>query len=185
MTSPANDPLTDPAAIAAQKWTPFLKGMPPVGSQQLQKLFSAMTSPTSDPASEVGPFMKFAFPIVRKSAPALVTNNLVSVQPMSGPIGGINFYNPRYGKPLYGSNEDPVLVGDTVRTTVKIEDRFVIGTVKEVVKKDSLKNPKHYAVVEDAKTGRHHHVDIFGLEKASPLDALAEIPDSQVEHSKE
>ena len=138
-----------------------------------------MTSPTSDPASEVGPFMKFVFPIVRKSAPALDTNNLVSVQPMSGPIGGIQFYRPRYG-----SEEDPIRVGDTVRTTVKIDDRFIIGIVKEVVKKDSLKRSKHYAIVEDAKTGHNHHVDIFGLEKASPLDALAEIPDSQVEHSQ-
>ena len=173
MIDPLADPLADPIAKAATKWAPFLKGMPPVGSSQLQKLIGAMTSTAKD--VEVGPFMKFAFPIIRKSAPALGTNNLVSVQPMSGPIGGIQFYRPRYG-----SEEDPIRVGDTVRTTVKIDDRFIIGIVKEVVKKDSLKKPKHYAIVEDAKTGHNHHVDIFGLEKASPLDALAEIPDAPV-----
>jgi hypothetical protein len=181
MTSPANDPLADPVAKAAAKWAPFLNGAPPVGSSQLQKIIGAMTSTTKE--VEVGPFMKFAFPLVLKTAPSFASN-IVSVQPMSNPAGGINFYNPRYGKLRYGSEEDPVCVDDTVRTTVKIDDRFVIGTVKEVVKKDSFKNPKHYAVVEDAKTGRHHHVDIFGLEKASPLDALAEIPDSRVELSK-
>jgi hypothetical protein len=156
--------------------------MPPVGSSQLQKLIGAMTSPTKE--VDVGPFMKFAFPLVRRSAPALVASNIVSVQPMSSPAGGINFYKDYLGKPRYGSKENPVCVGDTVRTTIKIEDRFIIGTVKEVIDKTGLKNPKHYAVVEDAKTGRHHHVDVFGLEKASPLDALAEIPDSQVEHSQ-
>lgn len=48
---------------------------------------------------KVGDFLKFAFPIIRKAAPSLVASQLVSVQPMTGPVGGIAYYRPRYGEP--------------------------------------------------------------------------------------
>ena len=48
---------------------------------------------------EIGNFLKFIFPIIRRTSPALIAQNIVSVQPMTGPIGGIAFYGrtPRRG----------------------------------------------------------------------------------------
>ena len=48
-------------------------------------------------AIEIGKFSKFAMPIINKTFPALLHQNLVSVQPITGPIGGLAFYKPRYG----------------------------------------------------------------------------------------
>lgn len=45
---------------------------------------------------EIGDFTKFAMPLVRKAFPQLISQNLVSVQPMTRPVGGISFYRPRY-----------------------------------------------------------------------------------------
>lgn len=45
----------------------------------------------------VGPFTKFIFPTVRRSWPQLVAYNLVSLQPMTSPIGAIFFWRYRHG----------------------------------------------------------------------------------------
>lgn len=47
-------------------------------------------------AFSVGPFLKFVFPVIRRTAIRLVATSIASVQPMTGPIGGIAFYRPRY-----------------------------------------------------------------------------------------
>jgi hypothetical protein len=47
-------------------------------------------------ALSVGPFLKFVFPVIRRAAVRLVATQIASVQPMTGPIGGIAFYRPRY-----------------------------------------------------------------------------------------
>lgn len=43
----------------------------------------------------IGDFLKFAFPLIRRTSPALIAQSIVSVQPMTGPIGGIAFYKHR------------------------------------------------------------------------------------------
>jgi len=47
-------------------------------------------------ALNVGPFMKFVFPVIRRAAVRLVATSIASVQPLVGPVGGIAFYRPRY-----------------------------------------------------------------------------------------
>jgi hypothetical protein len=47
-------------------------------------------------ALSVGPFMKYVLPVIRRTAVRLVATQIASVQPMTGPIGGIAFYRPRY-----------------------------------------------------------------------------------------
>jgi hypothetical protein len=47
-------------------------------------------------ALSVGPFLKFVFPVIRRAAVRLVATQIASVQPMTGPIGGVAFYRPRY-----------------------------------------------------------------------------------------
>jgi len=44
----------------------------------------------------VGSFTKYLFPILRRVFPNLIANQIVSVQPMSGPVGGIFTYEYKY-----------------------------------------------------------------------------------------
>lgn len=48
-------------------------------------------------ALSVGPFMKYVLPVLRRTAVRLVATQIASVQPMTGPVGGVAFYRPRYG----------------------------------------------------------------------------------------
>jgi len=57
-------------------------------------------------ALSVGPFLKFVFPVIRRAAVRLVATQIASVQPMTGPIGGIAFYRPRYA-----TNKGQVVAG--------------------------------------------------------------------------
>jgi hypothetical protein len=54
----------------------------------------------------VGPYTKFIFPTVRRSWPQLVAYNLVSVQPMTSPVGAVFFWRYRYG-----TNKGPTVAG--------------------------------------------------------------------------
>lgn len=54
----------------------------------------------------VGPYTKFIFPTVRRSWPQLVAYNLVSIQPMTSPIGAIFFWRYRHG-----TTKGPVVAG--------------------------------------------------------------------------
>lgn len=55
-------------------------------------LLSNMNQWLKDTTSAIStPFTKFALPLVRRSAPQLVTQNIVSVQPMTSPVGSV-FY---------------------------------------------------------------------------------------------
>jgi major capsid protein Gp23 len=139
-------------------------------SQQdyLQAITAAMMSPVK--ATQVAPFTKFAFPIIRKAAPQLVASNLVSVQPMTGPLGGIQFYQPRYGSP-----SNPVKVGDSVQTTRKINKKIISGVVQEVVTGSRRGLQKQLAVVENAQTGKKHRIDPDDLKKVTALDVIATV----------
>lgn len=48
-------------------------------------------------ASAAGPYTKFIFPTVRRVYPELIANRIVSVQPMTAPVGAIFFFRYRYG----------------------------------------------------------------------------------------
>jgi len=63
-------------------------------------------------ALQVGPFMKFVFPVIRRAAVRLVATQIASVQPMTGPIGGIAFYKPRYA-----TDKGTVRKGDEMNKT--------------------------------------------------------------------
>jgi len=48
-------------------------------------------------SQNTGEFVKYIFPILRRVFPNLIANQLVSVQPMSAPVGGIFYYEYKYG----------------------------------------------------------------------------------------
>lgn len=45
----------------------------------------------------VGSFTKFIFPVLRRVFPNLIANEIVSVQPMTAPIGAVFFFDYKYG----------------------------------------------------------------------------------------
>lgn len=95
------------------KWAPLLEGIeheldkfaPPGQADYVKAITAFMLENEStylqrlseDTRSlSVGPFLKFVFPVLRRAAARLVATQIASVQPMTGPIGGIAFYRPRY-----------------------------------------------------------------------------------------
>lgn len=57
--------------------------------------------------SNTAPFIKYTFPILRRMWPALIAPEIVSVQPMSAPVGAIFYFELKYG-----SNKGAVTKGD-------------------------------------------------------------------------
>ena len=85
------------------KWEPALDGInndytKRVTAQLLEnqlksaeQLDEAAVGVGTTTVGQLGTFQKFAFPLVRRVFPELIANNLVSVQPMSGPVSQV-FY---------------------------------------------------------------------------------------------
>ncbi len=85
------------------KWGPALDGINSdytkrVTAQLLENQLKATEHLNEDAVGigtttvgQLGTFQKFAFPLVRRVFPELIANNLVSVQPMSGPVSQV-FY---------------------------------------------------------------------------------------------
>ena len=63
--------------------------------ENMEKYFHSLTETTK--AISIGDFEKFAFPIVRAVFPNLIANEIVSVQPMSGPISLVFYLDFTYG----------------------------------------------------------------------------------------
>lgn len=128
MQSVEGCPITEQSAIAmtVNKWEPALRGMEdqmppftPSGQADYVKAIAAMLMENQSKsllrmdeetrASSVGPFMKYVFPIIRRAALRLVATQIASVQPMTGPIGGIAFY-----KPKYANDKGQITAGDEI-----------------------------------------------------------------------
>lgn len=107
--------LSDTSVVDALvgKWSPLLEGIDkdlgsyvPRGQADYVKQITAFLLENQaghlrrlseeTRAFSVGPFLKFVFPVIRRTAIRLVATSIASVQPMTGPIGGIAFYRPRY-----------------------------------------------------------------------------------------
>lgn len=88
-----------------QKWDPALDGIEndytkrvtaqllenQLKSCQQEQLDEAAVNTGTTTVGSLGTFQKFAFPLVRRVFPELIANQLVSVQPMSGPVSQV-FY---------------------------------------------------------------------------------------------
>jgi hypothetical protein len=107
-------------------------------------------------ALSVGPFMKYVLPVIRRTAVRLVATQISSVQPMTGPIGGIAFYRPRYASDKgsitagtemnkvfnkwYSSNfidGEPFFTGDGTTTQIGRNLQWPRPTAGTVVVKDN------------------------------------------------
>lgn len=108
-------PIEDTSAVAryVAKWSDMLEGIeedmgsgsPPgyvnyvrgIAALMIEQEVRHLLRLTEETrALNVGPFMKYVLPVIRRTAVRLVATQIASVQPMTGPIGGIAFYRPRY-----------------------------------------------------------------------------------------
>jgi len=91
-----------------QKWSPLLEGLPDRTETDryilgcMAMLFENqavhLKNMTEDTRTiNVGSFTKFIFPVLRRVFPNLIANEIVSVQPMTAPIGAVFFLDYIYG----------------------------------------------------------------------------------------
>ena len=96
-----NRTIQDESYVQAlvRKWNPLLEGinvehtrnvMAVLYENQSQHLQSLNEETRS---TNVGSFLKFVFPVLRRVWPQLIANEIVSIQPMTAPIGGIFYYD--------------------------------------------------------------------------------------------
>jgi len=121
-SSSSNHPGTilDPnyRAAVSQLWSPLLEGIqhPYVKAmvgQLLENTRRHLQSLTEETRSiNVGEFTKFIFPIIRRVWANLISNNLVSVQPMTSPVGAIFFFEYKYG-----TSKGPIVAGQNLIET--------------------------------------------------------------------
>ena len=105
-TGPAaalNDSFT---SALEKKWAPLLEG---IGNPYVRRcsavLFENEAKHLQDrrrlteeiSSGDAGSFLRYVFPIIRRVFPNLIANNILSVQPMTAPIGGVFFFKYRYG----------------------------------------------------------------------------------------
>lgn len=102
-------------AELVQKWSPLLQGikvehtrnvMAVLYENQAQYLMNLNEETRS---TNVGSFLKFVFPVLRRVWPNLIANEIVSIQPMTAPVGGVFFYDLKYG-----TTKGKVTAGDTL-----------------------------------------------------------------------
>lgn len=86
-----------------KKWGRMLKGIRNEHTSNcmavlMENQANHLMSLTEDTKStNVGSFLKFVFPVLRRVWPNLIANEIVSVQPMTAPVGGVFFYDLQYG----------------------------------------------------------------------------------------
>lgn len=85
-----------------EKWNPLLKG---VKSDYVRGTMSVLFENEANYLKElteetrttnVGEYLKYVFPILRRVWPNLIANEIVSVQPMTAPVGGVFFFEVKY-----------------------------------------------------------------------------------------
>jgi len=104
-----------------EKWAPVLEGIEDdyqrrVSAQLLENQAKSIVSEQIDEANsagtttvgKLGTFQKFAFPLVRRVWPELIANNIISVQPMQGPVSQV-FYMGTSRQ--YGDTEQNIYSG--------------------------------------------------------------------------
>ena len=114
--------IADQSYVGAliNKWHGLLEGMPDRSAQERYTLgclallmenesqyLQNMTEEATTSAN-VGNFTKFIFPVLRRVFPNLIANEIVSVQPMTAPVGAVFFLDY-----IYGTTKGATTAGDT------------------------------------------------------------------------
>jgi hypothetical protein len=82
-----------------QKWAYLTEGLDDTKRLQTEVLLDNMAKALSETSfmGNVGPFVTFAFPLIRRIFPKLIAQSLCSVQPMTQPTGKVFFLDFKYG----------------------------------------------------------------------------------------
>lgn len=117
--------IADQSYVGAliRKWGDFLEGMPDDTEHDRYVLGCTamlfeneslwLQSLTEETRSvNVGSFTKFIFPVLRRVFPNLIANEIVSVQPMTAPVGAVFFLDYVYGSTKGATTEGAVFPRD-------------------------------------------------------------------------
>jgi hypothetical protein len=110
-------------AACKNKWAPLLEGIPARSAHdQYVRGITAMIMENearhlrslSEETRMVntGSFTKFIFPVLRRVFPNLIANEIVSVQPMTAPVGAVFFLDYVYGTTKGGTTEGNIFPRD-------------------------------------------------------------------------
>lgn len=97
--------------LAETKWKNYVEGLrgtdAPFTALILENTAKFLGSiDETSRSTNVGNFDRFAFPLIRAVFPNLIAQDLVSVQPMDGPVGLVFFFDL-----IYGSNKGSITAG--------------------------------------------------------------------------
>lgn len=97
--------------LAEAKWARYCRKLNPMMAASTARVLEntqrwLRSVQETSRAVNVGNFDRFAFPLVRATYPSLIAHEIVSVQPMDGPVGLIFYFNI-----LYGSNKGRIQAG--------------------------------------------------------------------------
>lgn len=104
-------------ALLERKWSRFVQGVKDpyrrkvlamLYENQMQDMKRRLEEDTL--SSNAGAYTKYIFPVLRRVFPNLIANEIVSVQPMTGPIGAVFYFEYKYGKGKGETDADTNLV---------------------------------------------------------------------------
>ena len=117
--------IADQSYVGAliRKWGDFLEGMPDrterdryvLGCTAMLMENESLYLQNLDEETRtvnVGSFTKFIFPVLRRVFPNLIANEIVSVQPMTAPVGAVFFLDYVYGSSKGATTEGDVFPKD-------------------------------------------------------------------------
>lgn len=131
-----------------QKWAPFLKGITNKRVRQVTAVvmenqkghLQALQEETG--TANVGTFTRHIFPMLRRVVPNLIANEIMSVQPMTGPLGSVFYYGVKHGndKGSITKGDELIDVLSEFYSSEKIdEERIGLGDATAVTFTNDLK----------------------------------------------
>lgn len=92
-------------ALLEDKWENFLEGVQDPYTRRIQAMlyenqFEDMRYKLQEDtlSTNAGSYTKYIFPVLRRVFPNLIANEIVSVQPMTAPVGAVFFFEYKHGK---------------------------------------------------------------------------------------
>jgi hypothetical protein len=104
-------------SLLEDKWGNFLEGvgepytrrvMALLYENQFEDMRQQLTEDTL--ATNAGQYTKYIFPVLRRVFPNLIANEIVSVQPMTAPVGAVFFFEYKHGKSKGGTTAGSNLI---------------------------------------------------------------------------
>jgi hypothetical protein len=94
--------------------------------ENTKKSLLAESSAGTTTAGNIATLNRVILPVIRRVMPTVIANELVGVQPMTGPVGQIHTLRVRYANSLgaSGSNDTPVTAGEEALSPFKIAQAY-------------------------------------------------------------